>query len=80
MLRASTAAAISHQAVHVHRTFRPETYPVFACNVGGRFCSTEEFPGAIRREKILMAGVQFDKVTVPQTDQQKILDYLQVSL
>jgi len=27
-----------------------------------------------------MAGVQFDKVTVPQTDQQKILDYLQVSL
>ena len=35
---------------------------------------------AIRREKILMAGVQFDKVTVAQTDQQKILDYLQVSL
>jgi len=35
---------------------------------------------AIRREKILMAGVQFDKVTVPQADQQKILDYLQVSL
>jgi len=35
---------------------------------------------AIRREKILMAGVQFDKVTVPQIDQQKILDYLQVSL
>ena len=47
MLRASTAAAISHQAVHVHRTFRPETYPVFAGNVGGRFCSTEEFPGDI---------------------------------
>jgi hypothetical protein len=35
---------------------------------------------AIRREKILMAGVQFDKVTVPQADQQKILDHLQVSL
>jgi hypothetical protein len=35
---------------------------------------------AIRRETILMAGVQFDKVTVPQADQQKILDYLQVSL
>src|SRR5246500_1615630 len=34
---------------------------------------------AIRREKIAMAGVQFDKVTVPQADQQKILDYLQVS-
>ena len=49
MLRASTAAAISHQAVHVRRTFRPETYPVFAGNVGGRFCSTEEIPGHIAR-------------------------------
>ena len=35
---------------------------------------------AIRREKILMAGVQFDKVTLPQTDQQTIHHYLQVSL
>jgi transposase len=33
---------------------------------------------AIRREKIVMAGVEFDKVTVPQADQQTILDYLQV--
>jgi transposase len=33
---------------------------------------------AIRREKIVMAGVEFDKITVPQADQQTILDYLQV--
>ena len=35
---------------------------------------------AIRRETILLAGIQFEKVTLPQADQQKILDYLQVSL
>ena len=35
---------------------------------------------AIRREKIVMAGVEFDKVTVPQADQQTILNYLQVRL
>jgi transposase len=35
---------------------------------------------AIRRETILLAGVEFDKVTVPQADQQTILDYLQVRL
>jgi transposase len=35
---------------------------------------------AIRQEKILMAGVEFDKVTTPQADQQRILDYLQVRL
>jgi hypothetical protein len=35
---------------------------------------------AIRRETITMAGVEFEKVTTPQTDQQTILDYLQVRL
>jgi DDE family transposase len=35
---------------------------------------------AIRREKIVMAGVQFEKVTLPQSDQQKILDHLKVRL
>jgi len=35
---------------------------------------------AIRREKIAMAGVEFEKVTTPQADQQSILDYLQVRL
>src|SRR5262245_2923126 len=35
---------------------------------------------AIRQEKILMAGVEFHKVTTPQADQQRILDYLQVRL
>jgi transposase len=35
---------------------------------------------AIRRETILLAGVEFNKVTVPQADQQTILDYLQVGL
>ena len=35
---------------------------------------------AIRREKIVMAGVQFEKVTLPQSDQQKILDHLKVHL
>jgi transposase len=35
---------------------------------------------AIRCETIAMAGVEFDKVTTPQADQQTILDYLQVRL
>ena len=35
---------------------------------------------AIRREKIVMAGVQFEKVTLPQSDQQKILDHFKVHL
>jgi hypothetical protein len=35
---------------------------------------------AIRREAILMAGIQLEKITLPQADQQKLLDYLQVSL
>src|ERR1700682_2556378 len=35
---------------------------------------------AIRREKIAMAGVEFEKVTTPQADQQSILDHLQVRL
>jgi hypothetical protein len=35
---------------------------------------------AIRQEKIVMAGVEFDKVTTSQADQQRILDYLKVRL
>jgi hypothetical protein len=35
---------------------------------------------AIRRETIALAGVEFQKVTTPQADQQTILDYLQVRL
>jgi hypothetical protein len=35
---------------------------------------------AIRRETITIAGVEFEKVTTPQADQQTILDYLQVRL
>ena len=35
---------------------------------------------AIRREKIAMGGVEFEKVTTPEPDQQTILDYLKVRL
>jgi len=35
---------------------------------------------AIRRENLVMAGVEFQKVTTPQADQQKILDALRVKL
>jgi transposase len=35
---------------------------------------------AIRRQTVLMAGVEFQKVTVPEPDQQRILDLLQVKL
>ncbi len=34
----------------------------------------------IRRERIVMAGVEFEKVTTPQADQQRILDALLVKL
>ena len=36
--------------------------------------------GAIRREKIAMGTVVFEKVTTPEPDQQTILDYLKVRL
>ena len=35
---------------------------------------------AIRRDKIAMGTVEFEKVTTPETDQQTILDYLKVRL
>ena len=35
---------------------------------------------AIRREKIVMGAVEFEKVTTPEPDQQTILDYLKVRL
>ena len=35
---------------------------------------------AIRRETVSLAGVEFQKVTTPEADQQTILDYLQVRL
>ena len=35
---------------------------------------------AIRRDKIAMGALEFDKVTTPETDQQMILDYLKVRL
>ena len=35
---------------------------------------------AIRREKIVMGDVEFEKVTTPEPDQQTILDYLKVRL
>ena len=35
---------------------------------------------AIRREKIKMGTVEFEKVTTPKLDQQTILDYLKVRL
>ena len=35
---------------------------------------------AIRRERLVMAGVEFEKITTPQADQQKILDALQVKM
>jgi hypothetical protein len=35
---------------------------------------------AIRRETVSLAGVEFQKVTTPEADQQSILDYLQVRL
>jgi hypothetical protein len=35
---------------------------------------------AIRREKIVMGAVEFQKVTTPEADQQTILDYLKVRL
>ena len=35
---------------------------------------------AIRREKIAMGTVEFEKVTAPEPDQQTILDYLKVRL
>jgi hypothetical protein len=35
---------------------------------------------AIRRDKIVMGDVEFEKVTTPEPDQQTILDYLKVRL
>jgi transposase len=35
---------------------------------------------AIRREKIVMGAVEFEKVSTPEPDQQTILDYLKVRL
>jgi hypothetical protein len=35
---------------------------------------------AIRREKIAMGAVEFEKVTTPEPDQQTILEYLKVRL
>jgi hypothetical protein len=35
---------------------------------------------AIRRDKIAMGSVKFEKVTTPEPDQQTILDYLKVRL
>ena len=35
---------------------------------------------AIRREKIAMGAVEFEKVTTPEADQQAILDYIKVRL
>jgi hypothetical protein len=35
---------------------------------------------AIRRDKIAMGSVEFEKVTTPEPDQQTILDYLKVRL
>ena len=35
---------------------------------------------AIRRETVRLAGVEFQKVTTPEADQQRILEYLQVRL
>ena len=35
---------------------------------------------AIRRDKIAMGALEFDKVTTSDTDQQTILDYLKVRL
>ncbi len=42
-------------------------------NVIERLCS-------IRRERISMAGVEFDKITSPQDDQQQILNALQIKM
>gem|GEM_PF-1802252 len=36
--------------------------------------------GAIRRERIVMADVEFEKVTTHQYDQQRILDALKIRL
>ncbi len=35
---------------------------------------------AIRRERVKMAGVEFDRVTTPEADQQRILDLLEVTM
>jgi hypothetical protein len=35
---------------------------------------------AIRRDKIVLGDVEFEKVTTPEPDQQTILDYLKVRL
>ena len=35
---------------------------------------------AIRRDKIVMGDLEFEKVTTPEPDQQTILDYLKVRL
>ena len=43
-------------------------------------CDVIERLAAIRREKIVMGKVEFEKVTIPQLDQQSILDYLKVRL
>ena len=37
-------------------------------------------PTAIRRERVKMTGVEFDKITPPQDDQQEILKALGIKL
>jgi len=36
--------------------------------------------GAIRRQRVKMAGVEFDRVTTPEAEQQRILDLLEVTM
>ena len=43
-------------------------------------CNVIERLAAIRRDRVKMAGVEFDKITTPQEDQQAILKALGVKL
>ena len=76
---------LSTLACYLQWHFKQRLEPLFAADGTHRdrqwtVRNVIELLAAIRREKILMTGVQFDTVTTPQADQQKIFDYLQVSL
>ena len=43
-------------------------------------CNVIECLATIRRERIVMAGVEFEKITTPNADQQSILDHIKIKL
>ena len=70
-----TCSGISSSGLNL---YSPPTAPTKIDN--GQCATVIERLAAIRRDKIAMGSVEFEKVTTPEPDQQTILDYLKVRL